>query len=292
MKNRIKKRKLNNTTNNTNTTNNKLTVENIESIESQLRLVLKGEEVNQKELQELRLGFIELTKETQGLLDLNNELSKQLEKVVEELEILKQEREEKKIRKQARANRKRLAKRDPITPEIYEQLITSIIGFDYKSVRLRLAILILTISGIRVNELLSLKVNQLLTLVKSNWISINRSKGGPSSHKAYLTALGKKLMDNHRQDFEIIFIMKKLDGYLFTSEKNQYKPLRRDTLTKEINLVLRNLSKNLPEKPNLTTHSFRIGFISQLWRDTNDIEFVKQAIGHTKYKSGVKVILH
>lgn len=55
-----------------------------------------------------------------------------------------------------------------------------------------------------------------------------------------------------------------------------------DTVTKEINLVLHNLSENLPDKPNLTTHSFRIGFISQLWRDTNDIEFVRQAIGHKK----------
>ena len=63
------------------------------------------------------------------------------------------------------------------------------------------------------------------------------------------------------------------------------KPLRRNTLTKEINLVLRNLSKNLPDKPYLTTHSFRIGFISQLWRDTNDIEFVRQAIGHERLES-------
>ena len=130
--------------------------------------------------------------------------------------------------------------------------------------------------------MLPLKVEQL---VKSNWISINRSKRGPSSHKAYLTALGTKLMDDRRQDFGIIFTMKKLDGYVFTSEKNQYKPLRRDTLTKEINLVLRNLSEILPDKPNLTTDSFRIGFISQLWRDTNDIEFVRQAIGHKKVES-------
>ena len=46
-------------------------------------------------------------------------------------------------------------------------------------------------------------------------------------------------------------------------------------------------TKNFPDKPNLTTHthSFRIGFISQLWRDTNGIEFVKQAIGHEKVES-------
>ena len=92
-------------------------------------------------------------------------------------------------------------------------------------------------------------------------------------------------MDSRNQDFEIILVMKKLDDSVFTSEKNHCKPLRRDTLTKEINIVLRNLSKNLPDKPNLITHSFRIGFISQLWRDTNDIEFVRQAIGHERVES-------
>ena len=91
-------------------------------------------------------------------------------------------------------------------------------------------------------------------------------------------------MDDRRQYFEIIFTMKKLDGYVFTSEKNYYKPLRRDTVTKEINFVLRNMSKNLTDKPNLTIHSFRIGLISQLWRNTNVIEFVRQAIGDEKVK--------
>ena len=30
----------------------------------------------------------------------------------------------------------------------------------------------------------------------------------------------------------------------------------------------------------ITSHSFRIGYISQLWKNTKDIEFVKQTIGH------------
>lgn len=151
--------------------------------------------------------------------------------------------------------------------------------------RLRIAFLILAITGIRVNELLPLKMKQLMPLIESNWISLTRSKRGPSSHKVYLTALGKKLVDNRKQDFKILFATKELEGYVFSSEKNQYKALRRDMLTKEINLVLRKLGERLDNKPNLTSHSFRIGFISQLWRDTGDIEFVRQAIGHCKSES-------
>lgn len=45
---------------------------------------------------------------------------------------------------------------------------------------------------------------------------------------------------------------------------------------------MRSVSKQLPGQPNLTSHSFRIGYIIQLWKDSKDIEFVKQSIGHQK----------
>ena len=40
------------------------------------------------------------------------------------------------------------------------------------------------------------------------------------------------------------------------------------------------VSNQLPGQPNVTSHSFRIGYITQLWKDSKDIEFVKQSIGH------------
>lgn len=47
-------------------------------------------------------------------------------------------------------------------------------------------------TGIRIGELLSLKVGQLETLVEEGWISIDRLKRGPANHKAFLTSEGKK----------------------------------------------------------------------------------------------------
>ena len=123
-------------------------------VEDQLDLVLKGQEVNQ---QELRLGFIALAKQNSELLDLNKELNEQLDIVVSELSELKKEREKQAARREKRRKRKRLPKRDGITLEIYEQLITSIKGSNFKSARLRLSILILTITGVRINELVPLK---------------------------------------------------------------------------------------------------------------------------------------
>ena len=43
---------------------------------------------------------------------------------------------------------------------------------------------------------------------------------------------------------------------------------------------MHSVSNLLPSKPNITSHSFRIGYISQLWKDTKDIEFVRQTMGH------------
>ena len=61
--------------------------------------------------------------------------------------------------------------------------------------------------------------------------------------------------------------------------------LRRETITIDVNRVMHSVSKLLPSKPNITSHSFRIGYISQLWKDTKDIEFVRQAIGHSRLDS-------
>ena len=141
--------------------------EEYRKIRSDLAVILEGQEMNQKDL---RLGFIGLAAQNSELLELNKKLNHQLETVVSELNVLKKEREEKMSRKEARANRKRLPKRDPVTPEIYQALINGteadIISYNgYTAARLRVALCLLTIIGIQVNELLPLKVHQLKTLL-------------------------------------------------------------------------------------------------------------------------------
>lgn len=65
-------------------------------------------------------------------------------------------------------------------------------GPTYIATRTRIAICLLAVTGIRIGELLSLKVGQLETLVEEGWISIDRLKRGPANHKAFLTSEGKK----------------------------------------------------------------------------------------------------
>ena len=251
-------------------------------IDFNLKQILEIQKVNRKDL---HLGFIVLASQNNELLKLNERLVQKLEIVEKELYILKKEREEKAARKEARAKRKRLPRRDPITPRIYKLLLEAAGGPNYTSVRLRIAFCLLTVTGIRINELLPLKVSQLQTLLEEHWIGIDRSKRGPGNHKAFLTREGERLVKERKKDFDFLFLMKHADSYIFTSELNHSKMLSRETITRDMNRVMRSISKTLTDQPNITSHSFRVGYISKLWKDTKDIEFVRQSIGHKKINS-------
>lgn len=58
--------------------------------------------------------------------------------------------------------------------------------------------------------------------------------------------------------------------------------LPRKAITKSVTKIMRSVSKQLPGQSKITSHSFRIGDITQLWKDSKDIEFVKQSINHQK----------
>jgi integrase len=256
------------------------------SIES---LLLEGQNSTQEML---RYGFTGLASQNSELLANNERLSDQLidiqnkfEVVVEELSLVRKDREYKAALKKARAERKRLPKRQPMTPDIYQSLIEAVEGKAYKFARLRIAFCLLAVTGIRVSELLPLKVSQIETLLSSHWIAINRSKRGPSSHKAFLTPEGKRIVKKRRKDFELIVLMKEVDSYIFTPDYDHNQMLRRESITKSVNKVMKQVSKQLPNEPNMTSHSFRSGYITQLWKDTSDIEFVRQAIGHITVES-------
>ena len=67
---------------------------------------------------------------------------------------------------------------------------------------------------------------------------------------------------------------------VFTAEANHCKQLDRVGITRDVNNMMREVSNQLPGKLSITSHSFRIVYITQLWKDSKDIEFVKQTIGH------------
>lgn len=190
--------------------------------------------------------------------------------------------EEAKLR---RKNRKRLPKKDPITKEIFEVLMNEFETTNYQNryirSRVKVALTLLLVTDARISELLPLKMYQIETLFTNSWIAIDRSKRGPSNHKAFLTKQGIRILNSIRKDFEILLYYKSNESFIFTPQYSN-KPLEREVFNHGINNFIKSASKKLDNEHLLTSHSFRIGYISKLWKDTEDIEFVRKAIGYAK----------
>lgn len=233
------------------------------------------------------------------LKDQNKALEEQLNQLQEQLKIVTQELQEQKERerlmqekKEKRKNRKRLPKREPITIEIYDSLIKSSqkrkYSNLYQSARLRLALALLLITGIRISQLLPLKMNQVESLFTKHCINIDQTKRSPANHKAFLTKEGAKIIKERRSDFEFLEFFKDSDSYIFTAE-NSKKPLSREAFTNLINKFIKDCARKMDQNPHISSYSFRVDFITQFWQDTNDIEFVRQAIGHAKINTTQKI---
>jgi hypothetical protein len=126
-------------------------------------------------------------------------------------------------------------------------------------------------------------LNPIFSISSAAEGEVNNCKNKPLD-KAFtkLEVLIKKLVDKRKKDFEFIFLMKNPDSYIFTYEFNHNQMLSRETITRDVNRVMSFVSKSLPDQPNITSHSFRVGYISKLWKNSKDIEFVKQSVGHRR----------
>lgn len=242
-------------------------------------------------LNEITFQNMILVSEIRDLKKQNEDLQIQLKTSHDEIDYIsqqlrekeKQEKlvEEKRVR---RKNRKRQVPKEPINEDIDNLLIEESNRTHrktYYGARLRLVLAILILTGVRISELLPVTVEQIQTLFEDSWIAIDRSKRGPASHKAFLPSKGKKLLKDRRMDFEILLTNKDKHSLVFTSSHSD-QSLTRESLTRTTNHFLTNVSLKLPNQPFIRSHSFRIGFITSLWKDQGDIEFVKQVIGHVK----------
>jgi len=267
-----------------------ITGDSIQKVESELTKIIDSDVGRNEKLKQLfslmaeghvetqsimKEGFVGLAIQNAELKDQNKALEEQLNQLQEQLEIVRQELQERKERerllqekKEKWKTRRRLPKREPITTEIYDSLIKSSQKLKYsnlyQSARLRLALALLLVTGIRISELLPLKMNQVESLFTKHWISIDRAKRGPANHKAFLTKEGSKIMKERRSDFEFLQLFKDSESYIFTAE-NSKKPLAREAFTNLINKFMKDCARKMDQNPYISSHSFRVGFITQLW---------------------------
>ena len=153
--------------------------------------------------------------------------------------------------------------------EIYELVIfeTSLCTWthSFRGCRLRIALMLLALTGLKITQLLSLKVDQVTPLFETSY------------YQDFFTPEGINVIQNRKDDFSILTHFKESDEYIFTAE-NSKKHLKREVLVRIINELLKNVCQKYNKKLTLTSNKFKWGFLDKLWIDIKDIEFVKRKL--------------
>ena len=215
----------------------------------------------------------------------NNELLNIIKELKEFKDQIIKDQELKEQLRFKRKNRKQLEKKNPLTEQDYKQFIQFI---DYHSelspiikTRLILMSTILIITGLRFSEALNCKIGHILSLYKNNFLIINRLKRGRGNKRAYLSKKGKEFLSSQRYNFILYsqyclgehFNSKNVENkYLFsTPKKKGNSHISVEHVMREMNKMLKELAQSQKKGYNYSTHSFRVGFINNLWRISGDI---------------------
>lgn len=257
-------------------------------------------------LQAIELSFLAQSKTQLTLLSEIKKLKVEQRKnlnLIEELINYKNKMEEEKAAKESRRQKRlKRQKRQQPQPFLREYLPWIFDFLESKNwnpltkSRLKLAIVLLAITGIRISKIRFIKVSQIVVLFEKNYLQVNLSKGGRKGHKIFLTKEGQTLLSNYRVDFLNLLLLlgfieelpnrknlsniepSILEFYLFSSKGQT--PLSRVFFTTQINNILKQTPQLLERGIQLTSHSFRRGYITSLWKKTEDLEFVRQVIAH------------
>lgn len=138
-----------------------------------------------------------------------------------------------------------------MTWKIYQIAIENLPGKSFKNRRLRLAILLLAITGARISEILSVRVRDLCFLEQKHCININNQTLLIQNSKAKIAIQVQSL------DLQYMCSNKSINDYIFTKDINSKTHLSRETFTKIVNNYLRSIGHSMSCDEKLTSGSFR-----------------------------------
>lgn len=162
-----------------------------------------------------------------------------------------------------------------VTPFIYEKLMAAEPKQNYISRRLRVMIFLLALTGIQIQQLRSLKVYQLESFLYSSY--------------DHLSTEGHRVWEDRKKDLEYLLSAKDSTSYCFTAKSRPNRPLARESITRDINKVLKNVSQKHLEGSKLTSYSFRTGYINQLWKTPAGLALVKKLLTSTEPKTAKSI---
>ena len=154
-----------------------------------------------------------------------------------------------------------------LTTDEVKKLIESV-----ENIKHRCIIKLLYGSGLRLSELLHLKVSDIDS--KSMIIHIKNSKG----NKDRVVMLSKALSE----ELHTYFIKYKPDVFLFEGQSGgMYSP-------KSVQVIVKNAASKAGIKKQVTPHTLRHSFATHLLESGTDIRFIQQLLGHESIKTTEK----
>lgn len=268
----------------------------LESVDSWKNTDIKYLETLMLQNQVLLFNIEELKTKTNELKVQNEELLSMNHYLVETAERAEEERLDSLERKEKRRKAKKLERRDYITPEEFYEIMHSYI---YKSedslyiiCRNRIAFFLMYLTGLRVSNLLLLKVRNLKELMYDNvGTELSIIKGGRPNQLISLGEDAQRLLLNDYYDDLCLLLKNKEDDYpVFTAEKTLCSALHRVTFTQSLNNTMKIASNELRKK--LSCHSFRITFITEGLNNNIPLHIMQKAVGHKTIKSTEHYVRH
>ena len=174
----------------------------------------------------------------------NVDLQEKLSFLVEEAEQTKQEREEKIGSRLKRQLARKLPVRDSLTWGEFESVLELVEGDGYVVCRTRLALILLYYTGLRVSNLLLMKVfhyEELLAIANKE-TTLPLIKKGSQRHFLNIGSDGVAFLNKHKSDMKVLFKNKTREDFIFTAspERKISKSisLRRESFDRDLNKVL------------------------------------------------------
>jgi len=207
------------------------------------------------------------------------ELKTKIQELVEDMEVRRkrtQRIEEEQIsRSQKKKNRKRRPLKDPISQEDLLNLLSYVKTFHAGKdpliiARYRVAIIILYLFGIRVNELRQITLYQIQQYLKGSNLSVAIGKSRIRSKIHYPSSKeSRDFLTRHGKD----------DLALLEANNTELLlPISREHLTRELNTLFRTYGQTVHK--TYLTHSCRVSFITRICK-TSGIEAARAMVGHS-----------
>jgi site-specific recombinase XerD len=180
----------------------------------------------------------------------------------EQLLVEKQELKEK------RRLRKKKELRETISPTDFSIIISLAQGNSFANCRLRVSLVLLYVTGLRISNLLKFKVSDAKRLFDTGNLTLSLIKNGPIRHEINLGNDGVAFLKKFRKDLTLLIKNKNSKDYLFTRNTRNETiitnscALTRAAFCKILNKVLVEASKRLEK--HIRSHSFRATVITNL----------------------------